>query len=92
MEMFCENESCKSHTVKTGGRFSYRGGKWFCGECAANGFVPESAKNLWEFESMHIGNNPNQGPVRVTSLRHLRQLEKQHGVISVAANYDAARW
>jgi hypothetical protein len=92
MEMFCANEACKHHTVRVGGRFSYRGGKWYCADCTANNVVAEPGKNLWEFESMNIGSDPNAGPVKVTSLRHLRQLEKQHGVISVAANYDSARW
>jgi len=92
MEMFCSNEGCRNHTERSGGRFTYRAGKWFCAECAGNGFVADSAKNLWEFQTMNIGNDPNKGAIQVNSLKHLRQLEKQHGVISVAANYDQARW
>ncbi len=89
MEMFCGNEQCSGHTEKRGGRFSYREGRWLCKECAANLFVAEPGKNLYEFDTMHIGKDPNAGPIRVQNLNHLRRLEKQHGVISVAANFDS---
>jgi hypothetical protein len=92
MEMFCSNEKCPSHTVKSGGRFVLRGGRWLCQRCDTMRFEGEPGKNLWDFDTMHIGSDPNQGPIQVTSLRHLRQLEKQHGVYSVAANMDSSRW
>lgn len=92
MEMHCSNETCPSHTVKSGGRFVLRGRRWLCQKCDTLRFEGEPGKNLWEFETMNMGDNPNAGPVRVQSLRHLRQLEQRYGVHSVAANYESSKW
>lgn len=93
MEMtYCSNEQCEQHTNWKPGRKTYRAGRWLCAECAANLTIAEPGKNLWEFSTMNIGSDANAGPVQVKSLRHLRQLEQQHGVVSVAANYESSRW
>lgn len=76
----------------TSGRFRIVGRKKYCvGKCARN-HVQASAKNLWDFETMNISADPNQGPIKVKSLRHLRQLEREHGVVSVVANMEEKNW
>lgn len=91
--MLCSNEKCRWSTEKRGGKFRYRGGKPYCEECVpTDHYAGEPGKNLWEFETMNISSKANEGPIRVQSLRHLRQLERQHGVVSVAANFDSSRW
>ena len=87
-----EVEGCAT-CGNTAGVFKVIGDKQYCrGKCARDFSNGQTAKNLWNFESMNIGDNPNAGPVKVNSLRHLRQLEREHGVVSVAANYDEKNW
>lgn len=90
--ILCSNEACSQNKTWKPGRKVYRNGKWLCTGCAANLTIAEPGKELWSFDTMHIGNDPNQGPIQVKSLRHLRQLEQQYGVSSVAANYDSRNW
>ena len=74
---------------QTGGMFRYTTHGYVhhnCGKLGAQ--TMNFAKNNFRFDSMHISDNPNMGPVEVNSLHHLRQLEREHGVISVLANYD----
>jgi len=79
---------CVDCKQRTGGalRFTSRG--WVHHRCEPVGGTRDVAKNLWDFESTHISSDPNSGPVKVQSLAHLRRLEKEHGVVSVLANYD----
>ena len=92
MELFCANEQCKWHTERKGGRFRYRNGNPYCDECVSEYQIGEPGKNLWSFQTLNIGSDPSKGPIQVKSLRHLRQLEREHGVVSVAANFDSKHW
>lgn len=89
--MICDN--CKRDSKVFGGRFKLKGSKWVCApRCDSLAGTRDTAKSNFQFESMNIGSDPNAGPVRVQSLRHLRQLEKEHGVVSVAGNFDSKNW
>jgi hypothetical protein len=87
---YCAEESCPKHRIHTGGKFSVRlsDGKTFCEDCFQWAGTGASCKNLWEFTTTHFDGTP----VRVRGLHHLRQLEKQYGVSSHAANYDQRNW
>lgn len=73
-----------------GGRFRSRDGKWLCTECANEWVIAEPGKDLWNFTTLNIAGKPE--PVHVKSLNHLRRLEREHGVVSVAANYESSNW
>jgi hypothetical protein len=92
MELYCDNEECRWHTERKGGKFHFRSGKTYCDECVHTAYLGEPGKNLWDFTTMNIGSHKMTEPIHVKSLAHLRQLERQHGVVSVAANYDSSRW
>ena len=92
MELYCDNEECRWHTERKGGAFRVRNGKTYCDECMASYVIAEPGKELWSFTTMNIGDTTHQKPIRVNSLNHLRQLEREHGVISVAANFDQKHW
>lgn len=66
----------------------HRGRRWMCGICDRAPAMRDTATNAFAFETMHIGGDPSAGPIQVQNLNHLRRLEKEHGVISVLANYD----
>ena len=86
---YCGNPDCRWSKERKGGRFHFRDGKWLCEDCVQLCYQLNPGKNLWAFETLNIGSDPNKGPVQVKSLNHLRQLEKEHGVVSVAANFDS---
>lgn len=61
----------------------------FCKRCAPVArHVPHA---VFPFTSDHISSKAGH-PVEVNSLHHLRQLEKQYGVSSVAFNTDSANF
>jgi len=84
----CANEDCPKSKKHVGGRFRNFHGKWFCEECAQIQGVMNPGKDLWSFTTRHL----NGDPIKVKSLAHLRQLEKQYGVSNQAANYDERHW
>lgn len=90
LNQFCANEDCPKHTVGSGGRFIYsrEQGKFFCEDCFHIPAVMNDGKRLWDFTTTHL----NGEPIHVKSLSHLRQLEKQFGVSSHAANYEQSNW
>ena len=89
--MICDN--CGRDSKEFGGRFKLKGDKWVCAPvCDSSKGTRDQAKSNFQFESLNIGADPNSGPIKVQSLRHLRTLEKEHGVVSVAANYDSKNW
>ena len=92
MEMYCTNPACRWHSKRKGGKFLFRDGLAYCEECLKEFRITETGKNPWQFETLNINGDPNKGPVKVNSLHHLRQLVKQHGVVSVAANFDSRNW
>jgi hypothetical protein len=57
---------------------------WFCLKCAPRG--PIQPGSVFPFTTFGIGDKP--GNIEVQSLRHLRKLEAQFGVNSVAFNQD----
>ena len=84
----CANERCIRHSERLGGKFELIDGNWYCAECAPFAGSRGTAKNLWEFATTHF----NGESIHVTSLAHLRQLEKKYGVSNYAANYDQRNW
>ncbi len=58
--------------------------------CSGLSQTRDTAKSAFRFVTSHIGSDPNLGPIEVQSLSHLRRLEKEHGVVSAAANYDSS--
>lgn len=72
------------------GRMRFNGEEWFCvGTCTSGIEMRDTAKSVFPYTTMNIGRDPNKGPITVQSLRHLRQLENQHGVASAAFNMDS---
>lgn len=88
LNLYCANEECRWNKRHKGGRFVFFAGKPYCEECANLHYTLNDCRNLWEFETTHLGG----GKVQVKSLSHMRQLEKEHGVQSVAANWDSKNW
>lgn len=88
--MFCANSQCQKHTVKSGGRFIYSQERrdFFCEDCFHVPLVMNDCSNRWEFVTTHF----NGQPIQVKGLNHLRQLEKEFGVSSHAANYEERNW
>jgi len=69
---------------ETGGRFVLRGEKWYhAGHCGGSATVHHK-KSTFPFTTSHF--EPNDGPVTVESMRHLRQLESRFGVQSEVYN------
>ena len=87
---YCANPDCRWAKERKGGKFHFRDGKWYCEDCVHLQYQLNPGRNLWDFETSHLSSDPSKGPVHVKSLHHLRQLEKEHGVVSVAANYDSS--
>lgn len=88
-QTYCVNPECPKHSQYRGGKFRLIGGKWYCSDCAEwAGVLPNSGKNLWDFTTTHLTGQP----IHVKSLNHLRQLEREHGVSSHAANYMERNW
>ena len=87
VETRCSNENCVKHT-EGGGKFRLVHGKWYCSDCAGNDTVLNPGRNLWDFTTTHF----NGEPIHVTSLGHLRRLEKQYGCSNFAANNDSRNW
>ena len=90
--IYCANEGCRWHTEKKGGTFELHSGKMYCPDCVEVMHMGEhlsaTCKELWDFTTTHF----NGSPIHVRSLGHLRQLEKQFGVSSHAANYEQRNW
>jgi len=85
--MICDG--CGKEVTRS--KFSTEQNKWFCSYCYHPG--PGTANvpgSMFPFTTMHIAGHPQ--PVQVQSLAHLRRLEAQHGVQSVAFNQDSNNW
>ena len=59
-----------------------------CEDCFNAPPIPMSCEDRWNFTTTHF----NGERIEVKGLNHLRQLEKQFGVSSHAANYDKSNW
>jgi len=69
-----------------GGRFVFRAGKYFhMSRCIAP--AKNRVPSTFPFTTRNMGDGK---PITVQSMRHLRQLEKQHGVSSEVYNYDSS--
>jgi hypothetical protein len=80
----CKAEVLRSRWIENVG--------WFCMECAPEAkIIGTTGKSRFPFSTWHL--NPEK-PEKITvrSLRHLRQLENQYGVASVAWNTDEKNW
>jgi len=87
-KMFCANETCPLHTEHRGGEFRLVDGKWYCKPCSRTVGTSQTCKDLWNFTTTHLDGTP----VKVKSLAHMRQLEKQYGVSNCVANNDQRNW
>jgi hypothetical protein len=77
---------CKEEV--TSARF-VEGQGWFCiRKCAPKGKIQPGS--VFPFTTSGIGDKP--GNIEVKSMRHLRQLERQYGVQSVAFNVESKNW
>jgi hypothetical protein len=63
-------------------------GKYACKDCDPGSGTSTVSLSTFPFTTTNLTKDPNK-PVVVESMRHLRQLERQHGVQSVAYNMDA---
>lgn len=71
----------------TAGRFRSIGdGKWIHVKCTKKANVYHR-KPVFPYSTTNIG-DPNDGPIVVENMRHLRQLERSHGVQSEVFNMD----
>ena len=72
---------------ETGGRFIYRGEKWYHADrCTAPVGIRDTAKSTFPYVTNHF--EPNDGPVTIQNIQHLRRLENLHGVASDVYNND----
>lgn len=69
-----------------GGSFVLRGAKWYHSKgCTFSPKMRDQAKSTFPFTTTHLA-GPNDGPITVQSMRHLRKLENRHGVASEPYN------
>ena len=85
--MICD--SCGKEVTRA--RFLEETKEWVCKPCDPGvEKVAMVSGGLFPFTTMNIAGHPQK--IRVQSLRHLRKLEAQHGVQSVAFNQDSKNW
>ena len=76
----------------TRARWTGEDGKWVCLDCAPELEIRKNVPGqMFPFVTMHLSNPEHPEPIKVQSLRHLRRLENQHHVQSVAFNMDSSR-
>lgn len=78
----CANKKCKRKVMRAKW---VEGVGWLCFDCAPRAQIQRS--NVFPYTTFGIGDRP--GNIEVQSMRHLRKLEKQYGVQSVAFNQDS---
>ena len=71
---------------KDSGRFTFRGNRWLCQDCLRGPRMRDGTHKNWPLVTMNLSDDPNQGPIVVQNLRHLRQLENKYGVASHVYN------
>lgn len=77
---------------EVGGRFTMRGdGKWYHVSRCSKVIRDHQASSTFPFTTTNMG-DPNDGPVTVQSMRHLRQLENHYGVQSESYNNNQSNW
>lgn len=81
------------HCGQGGGKFRWVGSDGYVHtpQCDVPQRRRDAAKTLWDFTTRHISTDPSN-PTQVNSARELYRLEKEHGVVSVAGNYDEQNW
>ena len=72
-------------------RLTKRGYRTQCRSCKSPRVRPSAFNPFAELELTHVRDS-NDHPVRVTSLRQLREVEKQHKCTSLIANSDEANF
>ena len=77
-----------SRCGSTGGRFRLRGDGWVCVPgCSVEG-NRDSARSTFPFTTTNIDGSGK--PLEVQNLRHLRYLEREYGVNSIAYNQNVS--
>jgi hypothetical protein len=85
--MICD--SCGKESLRS--RFLVEEKKWVCKGCDPGvGGTPNVSGSIFPFVTTHVAGKMQK--IQVQSLRHLRKLEAQHGVQSVAFNVDSKNW
>jgi hypothetical protein len=81
---------CKKEVLHV--RWTEEPDKYVCMDCAPILELQKSVPGAtFPFTTMHL-NSEHPEAITVKSLRHLRKLENQYGVGSVAWNQDSSRW
>jgi hypothetical protein len=81
-------------TVSMSGRFRFRAssGDWVCvGGCQPAEKKRDGSHSNWPIVTSHLG-SPSDAPVTINSLRHLRQVERERGVVADAYSNDQSNW
>ena len=79
---------------QAGGRFRFRAGSGdyvHVGRCGAIDKPRDGTHKNWPIVTNNVG-DPNDGPVTINSLHHLRQVEREYGVQSDCYNNDSSNW
>lgn len=63
----------------TGGRFTFRGEKWFHAKCIESPKYLDAAKSTFPFVADHIRTPEQGGPMVIANMRQLRQAENRYG-------------
>jgi hypothetical protein len=85
--MLCDE--CQLDASVYSRRLTKGGFKTLCRSCLSPRTRPSCYNAFAELSLDHV-RDANDRPVRVTSLRQLREVEKQHRCLSAVANLDAA--
>lgn len=81
--MICEG--CKEEVFR--GRFNFELKQWLCKNCdPRDSQIANLPGSIFPFYTTNLGDRKT---IKVQSLRHLRRLESQHGVQSVAFNVNS---
>lgn len=75
---------------ESGGRFRLVGDNWVhVGRCSTGDKSRNGTHANWPLVTSHVG-NPNDGPMVIENLSHLRRVEKEYGISSDAYNNDSS--
>lgn len=81
---------CEEPTLRA--RWTGVPGEYVCKDCAPELEMRRNVPgSVFPFVTMHL-NPEHPEPIKVKNLRHLRRLESQFGVQSVAMNMDEKNW
>ena len=85
--MICDG--CKKEVYRA--RFLTEAKEWVCKTCDPGVEKMQTVSgSMFPFVTMNLAGKPQK--IKVQSLRHLRKLERQHGVQSVVFNMNEKNW